>query len=142
MRPQKMRGGGKEVQSRRHLAMEDPELIAAQLVASLADLDERAIEKRVKELRPNVPFQLVVPQNPDDTEELAGSFNFHVEIVFEDGVQWLARISRSQKGDGPIDLLRDTTESEALTYRLLHNHSIAVPVVYDWGAGDFSKTKS
>jgi hypothetical protein len=142
MRTQKMRGGGKEVQSRRHFAMQEPELTIPQLVASLADLDQRAIAKRIIELRPNAPFQLVVPQNPDDTEELAGSFNFHVEIVFEDGVQWLARISRSQRGDGPIDLLKDTTESEVLTYRLLHSHGIPVPAVYDWGAGDFSKTKS
>jgi hypothetical protein len=111
-------------------------------VASLADLDQQAIGKRVSELRPNAPFKLIVPQNPEDTLDLAGTFHFHVEIVFDDGVEWLARVSRSQKGDGPIDLLRDTTESEVLTYRLLHNHGIPVPVVYNWGAGDFSKAKS
>ena len=66
----------------------------------------------------------------------------HVEVAFEDGVQWLVRISKYGKGDGPVDLWRNNLESEALTYKLLYDHGIPVPVVHDWGMGEFSKTQS
>lgn len=92
------------------------------------------------QLRPNTPFKLLVPQTPEETEDLAGSFHFHVEIIFEDGEEWLARIAKSRQGDGPIDMLRNSTESEVLTYQLLLSHGIPVPAVHDWGAGEFSKT--
>jgi hypothetical protein len=73
---------------------------------------------------------------------LCGGFNVHVPINFDDGVQWLARISRYLKGDGPVDMLSQTTESEVSTYRKLKSHDFPVAQVMDWGTGLFSKSSS
>jgi len=89
-----------------------------------------------------VQFKVVIPKTQEEMMVLMGSFNLHLEVKFEDGVEWLVRISMYGKGDGPVDLLRNNLESEALTYKLLHDHGIPVPAVHDWGVGEFSKTKS
>lgn len=73
---------------------------------------------------------------------LCGGFNVHVCLEFDDGVQWLARISRHMKGDGPVDMLSQTTESEVSTYRKLKSHGFPVAQVIDWGTGVFSKSGS
>jgi hypothetical protein len=108
----------------------------------LADLDEQAMIHRISQLRPNAPFLAVVPKSPDGGARLIGSVNLHLQVNFEDGVQWLIRISMYGTHDGPVDLLRNNLESEALTYKLLYKHGIPVPVVHHWGTGEFSKTNS
>lgn len=109
---------------------------------TLADLDEEAISRRIAQIRPNVPFQVKIPTTFEESIELLGGYNMHVLLIFEDGVEWLVRISKYGKGDGPVDLLKNNLESEALTYKLLYDHGIPVPVVHDWGIGVFSKTQS
>jgi hypothetical protein len=117
-------------------------LTIEQFLATMADIDQQAISRRVAHVRPMVPFKLMIPKTLEESIELSGGFNFHVPVIFEDGVEWLVRISKYGKGDGPVDLLRATLESEALTYKMLGDHGIPVPAVHDWGVGDFSKTKS
>ena len=117
-------------------------LITDKLPATLADLDGEAIARRIADLRPDAPFKVIMPRTFEETLDLSGGFNMHVEVAFEDGVQWLVRISKYGKGDGPVDLWRNNLESEALTYKLLYDHVIPVPVVHDWGMGEFSKTQS
>jgi len=117
-------------------------LITYKFQATLADLDEEAISRRIAHLRQDAPFRLVIPRTVEESMDLMGSFNMHVVVTFEDGVEWLVRISKYGKGDGPVDLLRNDLESEALTYKLLYDHGIPVPAVHDWGVGEFSKTKS
>lgn len=112
------------------------------LQATLADLDEEAISRRIARLRPDAPFKLMVPKTKEESMDLMGGFNMHVVVTFEDDVEWLVRISKYGKGDGPVDLLRNNLESEALTYKLLYEHGIPVPIVHHWGVGEFSKTKS
>jgi hypothetical protein len=78
----------------------------------------------------------------DVSISLCGGFKVHVCLEFDDGVKWLARISRHLKGDGPVAMLRQTTESEVSTYRKLKEHGFPVARVLDWGTGLFSKSSS
>jgi hypothetical protein len=84
----------------------------------------------------------MVPRTKEELMDLMGGLNMHVVVTFEDGVEWLVRISKYGKGNGPVELLKNNLESEALTYKLLYDHGIPVPAVHDWGVGEFSKTKS
>jgi hypothetical protein len=89
-----------------------------------------------------VPFKIKIPQCIEDALELSGGFNIHLEVSFEDGVEWLVRIPKYNRGDGPVDLLQQVLESEAHTYKMLLDHGIPVPAVHHWGLGEFSKTNS
>jgi hypothetical protein len=113
-----------------------------QIQTCLDDLDEVAVAARVEHLRPKSPFTLKIPKTPDETDELDGGFNLHVQVFFEDDVKWLIRFTRYGKGHGPAKLLENNLESEALTYKLLLENGIPVPAVHDWGVAVLSKTQS
>ena len=108
----------------------------------MQDFDGDAIQRRITELRPDAPFQIKIPETEDDALELSESYNIHVEVSFADGVEWLVRIAKYNRGEGPSELQKQVLKSEALTYKMLLDHGIPVAAVHHWGAGEFSKTHS
>ena len=108
----------------------------------MQDIDGNAIQRRIAELRPDAPFQIKIPKTENDALESSGSYNIHTEVSFADGVEWLVRIAKYNRGDGPSELDKQVLESESLTYKMLLDHGIPVPAVHHWGAGEFSKTHS
>lgn len=96
----------------------------------------------IEQLRPGTPFTLKIPKSPEETDGLAGAYNLHIEVNFEDSLQWLIRVSMYGRGDGPVEVLKKITESEAATYSVLRDHKLPVPAVHDWGSGTLSRTGS
>ncbi|RAK94383.1 hypothetical protein BO79DRAFT_223456 [Aspergillus costaricaensis CBS 115574] len=61
-----------------------------------------------------------------------GGMNYHIEILFADGVRWLARIRRSNATSPPPDLRDYIMRSEVATLQFLGQTKIPVPKVFDY----------
>ncbi|WWC60076.1 uncharacterized protein I303_102639 [Kwoniella dejecticola CBS 10117] len=98
----------------------------------IAMLDIKLIKAEIEDLRKGGPRvkDIVIPQEWREfvfESGIAGSCNFHVKIVFEDGSRWVMRIRRRyahRYSDQPLQL---NLESEVATLRALHAAGIAVP---------------
>ncbi|KAF9884428.1 carboxyl methyl esterase activity protein [Aspergillus nanangensis] len=62
-----------------------------------------------------------------------GGMNYHVEILFDDGVQWLARIRRLNATSPPPDLRDYIVQSEVATLQFLSKTNVPAPKVFDYG---------
>ncbi|CAG8194389.1 unnamed protein product [Penicillium olsonii] len=61
-----------------------------------------------------------------------GGMNYHIEIIFEDGISWLARI-RKLNATSPLPELRDyILGSEVSTLQFLSKTKVLVPTVFDF----------
>jgi hypothetical protein len=86
-------------------------------------------------------------QLPDDLLSLplnlVGSLNLHIVVTFDDGVEWLIRLTGYPLGPVPASIGIRTLESEALTYKVLGGlDGLPVAKLHDWGTAIFSRTKS
>jgi aminoglycoside phosphotransferase (APT) family kinase protein len=61
-----------------------------------------------------------------------GGMNYHVEIRFEDGVNWLARIRRSNATSPPPDLRDHIIRSEVATLQFLEKTGVPTPRIFDF----------
>lgn len=61
-----------------------------------------------------------------------GGMNYHIEILFADGVRWLARIRRFNATSPPPDLRDYIMRSEVATLQFLGQTKIPVPKVFDY----------
>jgi aminoglycoside phosphotransferase (APT) family kinase protein len=68
-----------------------------------------------------------------------GGMNYHVEIRFEDGVSWLARIRRSNATSPPPDLRDHIIRSEVATLQFLEKTGVPAPRVFDF---DFERKEN
>jgi aminoglycoside phosphotransferase (APT) family kinase protein len=61
-----------------------------------------------------------------------GGMNYHLEILFEDGISWLARIRRFNATSPPPELRDYILGSEVATLQFLGKTKVPVPTVYDF----------
>lgn len=61
-----------------------------------------------------------------------GGMNYHLEIQFEDGISWLARIRRFNATSPPPDLQAYIMRSEVATLQLLEKTRVPAPRVFDY----------
>ncbi|KAF2757510.1 hypothetical protein EJ05DRAFT_476761 [Pseudovirgaria hyperparasitica] len=61
-----------------------------------------------------------------------GGMNYHVDVVFEDGVVWLARIRRVNATSPPAALRDYILRSEVATMRFLAGTAVPAPRVFDF----------
>ena len=61
-----------------------------------------------------------------------GGMNYHIEIEFEDGIRWLARIRRSNATSPPSDLKEYIMRSEVATLQFIFNTKFPAPKVFDY----------
>lgn len=65
-----------------------------------------------------------------------GGMNYHIDILFEDGVKWIARVRRIN-GTSPPPVLRDyIVKSEVATLQFLEKTGVPAPKVFDFALGD------
>ncbi|WVF66851.1 hypothetical protein IAT40_001593 [Kwoniella sp. CBS 6097] len=95
-------------------------------------LDADLIKLEVETLRPGHTVSHV--HLPDTVKSLAlgwrGSCNFHIEIDFEDGSNWMMRIRRRVVHRMPDAPLKLNIESEVATKQVLQQAGVAVPRAY------------
>ena len=61
-----------------------------------------------------------------------GGMNCHMEILFEDGVSWLARIRRFNVTSPPLELRNYIMCSEVATLQFLNKTKVPSPKVFDF----------
>ena len=114
-------------------------MLTTQLTDCLRGLDRDAIKAKAEALRPGHTCEVKIPL---DGTALAGAYNVHVSITFDDGEEWLMR-TPYQNGPSPrIELHERIYESEVTTLRTLLDLGVPVPSVYDHGVATLSKDKS
>ncbi|TLS20435.1 uncharacterized protein PpBr36_11281 [Pyricularia pennisetigena] len=65
---------------------------------------------------------------------MMGGQNCHAEIVFQDGMKWLARFRLSRTSSPPQEVRDYILRSEAATMAYLYQHTtIPTPAIFDWG---------
>lgn len=62
-----------------------------------------------------------------------GGMNYHIEILFDDGVRWLARIRRFNATSPPADLRDYIMRCEVATLQFLSKTRVPAPKVFDYG---------
>lgn len=61
-----------------------------------------------------------------------GGINYHIEVGFDDGVKWIARIRRFNATSPPPSLRDYIVQSEVATLKFLERTSVPTPKVFDF----------
>lgn len=61
-----------------------------------------------------------------------GGMNYHIEVCFDDGIMWIARICRFNATSPPAALRDYIIQSEVATLRFLEQTAVPAPKVYDF----------
>lgn len=77
----------------------------------------------------------------DIPEVCHGGLNIHITLMFEDGVEWMLRLSGYDRAHHPFPVLEVRRESEVATMMALQEVTDLVAKVHGWGVGKISKTQ-
>ncbi len=96
-------------------------------------INVKALEARASQLRGGMrcsarPFEY----DPAERRTHMGGMNYHIDILFEDGVCWMARIRRSSASSPPPAVRDYIFKSEAATLMFLEKTAVPAPKVYDY----------
>lgn len=128
-----------------HFQDEDAYFPAAGLAEDreLADLFEKinlpALVARASHLRKGTPCSTPGPTHCRDKatrSSVMGGMNYHIELAFDDGVKWIARVRRLNASSPPPALRNYILQSEAATLKFLARTSVPAPRVFDFALED------
>ncbi|EEQ32320.1 hypothetical protein McanMca71_006412 [Microsporum canis] len=93
-----------------------------------------ALISRATLLRSGIPCQVTNSLHYDraSRSSVMGGMNYHIELQFDDGVSWIARIRRTNATSPPPKLRDAIIASEVSTLRFLENLKIPTPRVFDF----------
>ncbi|KAL4937611.1 hypothetical protein BDV06DRAFT_215735 [Aspergillus oleicola] len=105
-----------------------------EITSLLNKINVEALLSRASHLREGVHCFLSKDLQYDrSTRSLVmGGMNYHIEIQFQDGVVWLARIRRSNATSPPLDLQKYIMCSEVATLHFLGKTNVPSPKVFDY----------
>jgi hypothetical protein len=92
----------------------------------LSEIRVDALRARAMSLRNGISCD-IPPLHNNYATALMGGMNYHVPIIFKDGVTWLCRIRRHNASPPPTELRDLIILSEVATLRFLANTKIPVP---------------
>ncbi|KAJ5923707.1 hypothetical protein N7454_008952 [Penicillium verhagenii] len=102
----------------------------------LQKINVAALISRASTLRHGIPC--TVPHNlkydHETCSKVMGGMNYHIEILFEDGVSWLTRIRRCNATSPPPELQSYIVRSEVATLQFLARINVPTPAVHDFDA--------
>ncbi|KAK3690233.1 hypothetical protein B0T22DRAFT_463215 [Podospora appendiculata] len=88
---------------------------------------------RASQVRGGTNVQCAIDLSPKKLSAMMGGQNCHAEVVFADGVVWLARFRLSSPISPPLEVRDYVLRSEAATMEFLQRHTrIPSPRVFDW----------
>jgi hypothetical protein len=108
---------------------------------ALNDLDLDALKNELTILRPGHTAEITMPDITEIDEECHGGLNIHLPISFDDGVEWMLRLSAYDRDPPPMGLLEYKRRSEVATMMALREVTDLVARVYSWGVAKLSKTQ-
>ncbi|CAG8384327.1 unnamed protein product [Penicillium salamii] len=93
-----------------------------------------ALTQRASSLRNGIACSMVQDLHYDRAlrSSVMGGRNYHIEISFEDGISWLARIRRFNATSPPPTLRDYILGSEVSTLQFLSKTKVPVPAVFDF----------
>lgn len=109
---------------------------AVELELLIKSIDTSALASRASELRGGIPCS-IPPLHYDRAtrSSVMGGMNYHIEVTFDDGVQWLARVRRSNATSPPPELRDYIVRSEMATLKFLEQTRVPAPKVFDFALG-------
>ncbi|KAJ6050201.1 uncharacterized protein N7446_005561 [Penicillium canescens] len=115
----------------------DPAAVRAEqeeVAKLLAKINVAALTSRASYLRNGIGCSILqkLQYDPSTRNSVMGGMNYHVEISFEDGISWLARIRRFNVTSPPLKLQEFIMRSEVATLEFLRETKIPAPKVFDF----------
>ncbi|KAI1259817.1 hypothetical protein F5Y18DRAFT_408348 [Xylariaceae sp. FL1019] len=106
---------------------------AVELELLIRKINTSALAFRASELRGGIPCS-VPPLRYDRSarSSVMGGMNYHIEVTFQDGVKWLARVRRSNATSPPPELRDYIVHSEIATLKFLEQTTVPAPKVFDF----------
>ncbi|KOS41013.1 hypothetical protein CDV55_103664 [Aspergillus turcosus] len=104
-------------------------------ITKLVDkIDISALISRASALRGGLPCSIPHDLQYDRStrSSVMGGMNYHIEILFDDGITWLARIRRSNATSPPAELRDYILRSEVSTLQFLSETKVPAPKVFDF----------
>jgi hypothetical protein len=105
-----------------------------ELIGLLQTIDLTALAAKASKLRSGISCIIAAPNlanlDKNGLSRMMGHVNFHLEIRFKDGVNWLARIKRKNAGTPPSAIASYLIQSEVATYRFLETTNVPAPRVF------------
>lgn len=96
-------------------------------------IDVEKLCVRASQMRSDSNIPCAMDLSPKKLSAMMGGQNCHAEIVFADGVVWLARFRLSSPISPPPEVRDYVLKSEAATMEFLQRHTrIPSPRVFDW----------
>ncbi|KAG8420776.1 hypothetical protein J3458_002704 [Metarhizium acridum] len=100
-------------------------------------VNTHALEARASHLRQGIPCSTPLLKYDRETRSsVMGGMNYHIEVRFEDGVVWIARIRRFNASSPPAALRDYIIQSEVATLMFLKHTNVPAPEVYDYALED------
>ncbi|CAI7610892.1 unnamed protein product [Penicillium palitans] len=115
----------------------DPAAQAAEkqeITTLIEKIDVFALTQRASSLRNGLPCSVVqgLQYNRALRSSVMGGMNYHIEVLFEDGISWLARIRRFNATSPPPGLRDYILSSEVSTLQFLSKTKVPIPTVFDF----------
>ncbi|KAI0106207.1 phosphotransferase enzyme family-domain-containing protein [Nemania sp. FL0031] len=106
---------------------------AAELGRLIERINTAALESQASRLRGGIPCSIPPLRYDRATRySVMGGMNYHIEVQFNDGVKWLARVRRFN-ATSPPPVLRDyILQCEVATLRFLESTAVPSPKVFDF----------
>ncbi|KAI9737978.1 MAG: hypothetical protein M1834_009348 [Cirrosporium novae-zelandiae] len=99
----------------------------------LQKIDTAALATRASHLRSGIRCSVPSLQyDRSSRNSVMGGMNYHVEIHFEEGISWLARIRRCNATSPTTDLRDYIIRSEVATLQFLEKTKVPAPRVFDF----------
>ncbi|KAI9757506.1 MAG: hypothetical protein M4579_003419 [Chaenotheca gracillima] len=107
--------------------------IQLELQSFLATIDLEALARRASAVRGDrIACAVATPNfDKDSLSSAMGNVNYHVELRFDDGVCWIARIKRQNASTPPAPVRDYMIQSEAATYSFLARTKVPAPRVFE-----------
>ncbi|UNI18128.1 hypothetical protein JDV02_004418 [Purpureocillium takamizusanense] len=96
-------------------------------------IDGGKLCERASQVRSDANVPCAIDLSPKKLSAMMGGQNCHAEVVFADGVVWLARFRVPSPISPPVDVRDYVLRSEAATMEFLQRHTrVPSPRVFDW----------
>ncbi|KAI1806889.1 hypothetical protein F4811DRAFT_508491 [Daldinia bambusicola] len=106
---------------------------AEELTELINKINVPALAARASSLRGGIPCSIPPLQYDRETRSsVMGGMNYHIEICFDDGIKWIARVCRFNATSSPTSLRNYIIQSEVATLKFLERTSVPVPKVFDF----------
>ncbi|KAI0845992.1 hypothetical protein F5Y00DRAFT_254938 [Daldinia vernicosa] len=110
---------------------------ADELKVLIKKINTSALAARASHLREGIPCSILPLQYDRATRSsVMGGMNYHIEVCFDDGIKWIARVRRFNATSPPAVLRDYIVQSEVATLKFLERTNVPASKVFDFALED------